>query len=1395
MAIAAPFMVQLGTALAVSAVSAVISYLLTPAPPDQEGPRLDDLSTTTSAYGKFRTIAYGKVANTGNVIDSSDMRETAHDEEVGGKGGKSSTYTSYTSSQDIALGLGEPIGGVLQIYANGYLIYDINGDVPKKPWLSLKIYLGTEDQEADPTLQAMHGVDDTPAYRGEAYIVFTDFQLADYGNRTPLFQVITVSTAQDANSELNVVVGHDTVNDATITSMVRHPVNGDLFYALKPIDKSPADWNKNVLISVISPYDDNSPKYGAGSALINDDAYYASAHNLGFGNISEGWTPYNYFFLLQVERTSPGNYLKDLAFNLFDVNTGRMIYSGILLNSKETIAANTKPIPMDGPGYKDRGVYLGVHSTDFINSFIRTWNIYGSGDISPTDDKPFIPRSGWRAENIFVKAKGTDGDFLIHGNDSDLPNGEEGIITKYSFESGIQWVITVPSSFYVGDTSLPLSFAVYDEIEKVWWSVYGGKIWCFDDAFEHESAAGGATYHIWDLTSDPEYLGMEGWPALHDGVLYWHAEWTNPETSNLEFTIQAWSTEGFRETNQALVDHELRYYPMTTVLGDQNWDLRHSEFSPEVNAFYGSDNSLGTYAARKYKLGGLIADEGITLAEILADICDRCGMEAIDYDVTDTASTIVNGYHIAKLMAGRSNIGPLQHGYLFDAVDTAGTVKFVMKGNDSIATLERDDLAASLSGSSTVPMVKSQRIMEHQLPAQATVIYINPDSRFEPGTQKAERVASNNTNSIKIELPILFKDNVAKELIDKILHLTHIERESYEIQAMPKWQHLEAADVIEIPGLNEYFTVRIVKTSFEQGIKKIEAVREEKDAYTSYVVGDPSPPKDDIIKIPGVMLYVLLDIPLLRDSDDNAGMYAVASSYTETWDGGVLYKSLDGSSWGTASTFTSRSTYGTLIEALPIRTPLYWDFENTINIQMIAGDFSGTSKSATLQGFNSIAVGSGDLFGEWEIINYQEASEISPGVYELSKLIRGRLGSESVASGAWRAGSYVIPLNESNLKYFNAALSELDDPVDIKGVTFGVNVNDPANTQSWLINQGICLKPLAPAQIKGVKQGNLDLEVTWMPRSRYPSKDFFSGRASETDDIYYIWFLNSADEIKRTVQNHSGKSYTYLRADQIADFSGVPQDIKIIVWHTSQRVGTGYEGRGVALIGTPGKVAYLEAVGNVGPYVHFAVDEDYASPSGQAAVDRVGTITDATYNSNSVQFLSSGVPSNIAADVDDKWIFATSAIGITTNSNLFNIGDSFSLSFAMKVDPSKTTSSLITRTDHFRVRIFNGAIQISVWGPGGEQKLYRDGALELRDNVLRSFVVTVEITPTVNNLHLYIDGIDVSSVVGDTITSIAQPTSVEFSIDANYLSIDNFAFYNKILSAADASYLHDNISA
>lgn len=159
-------------------------------PHKQTGPRLDDLTVTVSTYGKPIPLLYGpenRVA--GNVIWSTGLIETKKKTKQGGKGAPSVSVTEYTYrvSAAVAIGAG-PMSRLKKVWANNKLIYDVDGPVPDVPvqlFSAIRFYPGSATQLPDPTIESYIGAGKTPAYRGTAYVVLADLQLADYGNRIP----------------------------------------------------------------------------------------------------------------------------------------------------------------------------------------------------------------------------------------------------------------------------------------------------------------------------------------------------------------------------------------------------------------------------------------------------------------------------------------------------------------------------------------------------------------------------------------------------------------------------------------------------------------------------------------------------------------------------------------------------------------------------------------------------------------------------------------------------------------------------------------------------------------------------------------------------------------------------------------------------------------------------------------------------------------------------------------------------------------------------------------------------------------------------------------------------------------------------------------------------------
>lgn len=148
--------------------------------PTRQGPRLKELTVTTSSYGQPLPRNFGRMRVAGSIIWSTELQETAN-KQGGGKGQPSTTTFSYSASFAVALS-STPIDRIGRIWADGNLLRGSADDL--KVGGTMRVYPGTGDAPIDPLISADRD-DMAPAFRDIAYVVFEDLQLADFGNRIP----------------------------------------------------------------------------------------------------------------------------------------------------------------------------------------------------------------------------------------------------------------------------------------------------------------------------------------------------------------------------------------------------------------------------------------------------------------------------------------------------------------------------------------------------------------------------------------------------------------------------------------------------------------------------------------------------------------------------------------------------------------------------------------------------------------------------------------------------------------------------------------------------------------------------------------------------------------------------------------------------------------------------------------------------------------------------------------------------------------------------------------------------------------------------------------------------------------------------------------------------------
>lgn len=196
-----------------------------------EGARLDNLRITSSVEGLVVPRVYGRMRLGGNIIWATDFREVIRRKRTtqstgGGKGGGgggstvTTTTTTYSYFASFAVALCEgPVAGIGRIWADGKIM-----DMRNVTW---RWYAGDEHQAPDPLISSLMGADNTPAYRGTAYVVFEDLPLERFGNRLPQLSFEVFRPAPEGKQ----IENH-------LTAVTIGPGSGEFIYGTTPVRSS-----------------------------------------------------------------------------------------------------------------------------------------------------------------------------------------------------------------------------------------------------------------------------------------------------------------------------------------------------------------------------------------------------------------------------------------------------------------------------------------------------------------------------------------------------------------------------------------------------------------------------------------------------------------------------------------------------------------------------------------------------------------------------------------------------------------------------------------------------------------------------------------------------------------------------------------------------------------------------------------------------------------------------------------------------------------------------------------------------------------------------------------------------------------------------------------------------
>lgn len=277
---------------------------------------------------------------------------------------------------------------------------------------------------------------------------------------------------------------------------------------------------------------------------------------------------------------------------------------------------------------------------------------------------------------------------------------------------------------------------------------------------------------------------------------------------------------------------------------------------------------------------------------------------------------------------------------------------------------------------------------------------------------------------------------------------------------------------------------------------------------------------------------------------------AAAAGALSNWPGAALLRSDDGGgSYGQITALGAEAAMGAALTALSAGVLGVFDEVASVEVALIGeGALASAEELAVFNGANAALLGD-------EIIQFRDATLLSPGKYRLSGLLRGRQGTEW-AMESHAAGERFVLLSGAVIS-LNASISQIGLPRLYKPVTIGASVADtPATTYTYT---GVGYKPYAPCQMEGVRDASGNLTVTWLRRARGSAEwlDYVDAPLNETAESYDVEVMDG-EVVVRSYSALAAPEIVYSAAEQVADFGAVQSSVALRIYQRSSVVGRGY---------------------------------------------------------------------------------------------------------------------------------------------------------------------------------------------------------------------------------------------
>jgi hypothetical protein len=461
------------------------------------------------------------------------------------------------------------------------------------------------------------------------------------------------------------------------------------------------------------------------------------------------------------------------------------------------------------------------------------------------------------------------------------------------------------------------------------------------------------------------------------------------------------------------------------------------------------------------------------LGDVVLDLCRRAGLGAANIDVSELYEQNVAGYLVATDGDSNSSLKPLSDVFFFDPTEFDRVLHFFRRGRQPVGRFTYADLVQG--DPQPMPLTIADAT---KLPLKVNVSHIDPDGAFARNKQYAQRKSNQITTKkeVTVETDVVLTPNQAAQAAVTLLKQPWHEQLSFEKFGLPmRFSAWVPGDVVEYEA-EDGTVYRLRLTSRNQDANLVFSAQQDAGdlAYNNgHITGHSLPPP--ISTTPGLIgetQLEVLNIPVLRDQDDEVGVYIAMAGDSSAWYGAQLLISTDGGvnyleAYRTEQPATLGVTESTLLEELSAE---YQDSQSLL--VHVNFPLESTTPDALLNNYNRAVVGD-------EVIQFQTATHLGDNHYALTGLIRARYNTKPVE---WPIGTRFVLL-DSTVSFVQAQQWMLGLDLMFKPVSFGTLEDDTVPTE-YTFDEAVSQTEWPPHYVTATRDGADAVQVDFIPRPR-----------------------------------------------------------------------------------------------------------------------------------------------------------------------------------------------------------------------------------------------------------------------------------------------------------------------